>query len=356
VERARKLLNSTQFIGQLIPGLYQGLIYLTVIGGLALLYGTGGGRVASLGAVVLLLIRAGSYGQQAQAFYQTVRQTLPFIERLQRATDRYGAAMETPGRRGLDAVRSVAFAGVSYEYRPGEPVLSHLSFDVSQGEAIGIVGPSGTGKSTLVQLLLSLRSPQSGLYAVNGVPVNEFTPADWHREVAYLPQEPRLLHASVAENIRFFRDIDDTAIERAATLAQVHDEIMSWKCGYETIIGPRADSVSGGQQQRICLARALAARPSMLVLDEPTSALDPHSEQLIQGSLQQLAADVTVFLVTHRMSALAGCDRVMVIKEGRIEAFDRLDVLGSRNGYFAAALETGGATHVGSTASLPRSR
>ena len=165
------------------------------------------------------------------------------------------------------------------------PSCSTSDFEVTAGEAIGIVGPTGAGKSTLVQILLGLRPPTSGRYLVNGVPAEEFSREDWHRAVAYLPQEPRLLHASVADNIRFFRPLDDQAVERAARLAGIHDDIMSWSAGYDTVVGPRADAVSGGQQQRICLARALAAHPEVLVLDEPTSALDPHTERLIQDSL-----------------------------------------------------------------------
>ena len=172
-------------------------------------------------------------------------------------------------------MRSLAFEGVCYAYRAGVPVLSDVSFEVDGGEAVGVIGPSGAGKSTLVQLLLAAAGARRGRYLVNGVPAREFARDDWHRRVAYVPQEPRLLHASVAENIRFFRDIDDEAVERAGRLARIHEDIMGWPDGYETIVGPRADAVSGGQQQRICLARALAAQPEVLVLDEPTSALDP---------------------------------------------------------------------------------
>ena len=153
-----------------------------------------------------------------------------------------------------------------------------------------MIGPSGAGKSTLVQLLLQLRFPEYGRYMVNGFPAAEFVRHDWYSRVAYVPQEPRLLHASVADNIRFYRDVDLGAVEQAAQLARIDADIEGWANGYGTLVGPRADAVSGGQQQRICIARALVTRPEVLVLDEPTSALDPRSESLLQESLVALKA------------------------------------------------------------------
>jgi ABC-type multidrug transport system fused ATPase/permease subunit len=126
-------------------------------------------------------------------------------------------------------------------------------------------------------------------------------------------------------------------VERAARLAGVHDDVMSWSAGYETIVGPRADAVSGGQQQRLCLARALAAHPEVLVLDEPTSALDPHTERLIQDSLARLKRELTLVVVAHRMSTLDICDRVMVIIDGRLEAFDTAAALQDSSSYYRAA-------------------
>jgi len=169
------------------------------------------------------------------------------------------------------------------------------------------------------------------------VPAHEYVSADWHRLVSYVPQEPRLLHASVADNIRYFRSLDDDAVQRAARLARIHDDIMEWPQGYGSIVGPRADAVSGGQKQRICLARALVARPAMLVLDEPTSALDPRSETLIQDSLTALKHELTLFIVAHRMSTLDMCDRVMVIIDGRLAAFDTRDELQEHNAYYRSA-------------------
>jgi ABC-type multidrug transport system ATPase subunit len=189
-----------------------------------------------------------------------------------------------------------------------------------------------------VQILLQLRAPERGRYLVNGLRADELAREDWHRRVVYVPQEPRLVHATVAENIRYFReDIDDQAVERAARLARIHDDVMGWADGYETIVGPRADAVSGGQQQRICLARALVVKPDVLVLDEPTSALDPHSEVLIQESLAGLKGELTLFIIAHRMSTLDICDRVMVIDEGRLAAFDTVERLQRENAYYRSA-------------------
>lgn len=334
---AQDLFFQTQLLGRLIPNVYQSLIFLVLVTGLAGLDITGSGNFASLGAVVLLLVRAGTYGQQIQGSYQFVRQTLPFVERLQEAERLYEASSPPMGERPLPSVQTLAFEDVSYAYRPGRPVLSDISFGVTSGEAIGVVGPSGAGKSTLVQILLQLRVPDHGHYLVNGVSAEQLAYADWKRRVAYVPQEPRLIHASVADNIRYFRVLDGDAVERAGRLARIHDDVMGWANGYDTIVGPRADAVSGGQQQRICLARALAAKPEVLVLDEPTSALDPRSETLIQESLIALKREVTLFIIAHRMSTLDICDRVMVIVDGRLEAFDTIALLQKDNLYYRSA-------------------
>jgi ABC-type multidrug transport system fused ATPase/permease subunit len=244
------------------------------------------------------------------------------------------------GTKRLDTVRTLAFDDVSFAYDREQPALSDIEFDVTAGEAIGIIGPSGAGKSTLIQILLGLRVPGQGRYLVNGVPADQVNREDWLRHFAYVPQEPRLLHASVSDNIRFFREIDDAAVERAARLAGIHDDVVGWPAGYETVIGPRADAISGGQQQRVCLARALAADPEVLVLDEPTSALDPRAEQRIQESLLALKDDLTLFIVAHRMSTLDICERVMVIVDGRLQAFDRIAELRNSNPYYRSAIST----------------
>jgi ATP-binding cassette, subfamily B, bacterial len=337
VRESQDFFYRAQVITRLITNMYQSLIYVLLVGGLAGLYLLGGRHAGALGGVVLLLLRAGTAGQLVQGAYQGLAQSMPFIERTQEMVRRYDESIPADGSEPLGSVQEIVFDQVSFTYNAGRPVLSDVSFEIREGEAIGVVGPSGAGKSTLVQILLGLRPPSAGRYLVNGVAAEEYRRADWHRQVSYVPQEPRLQHASVAENIRFFRDIPDEDVERAARLARIDEDIRGWSAGYETIVGPRADAVSGGQQQRLCLARALAARPAVLVLDEPTSALDPQSEALISESLHDLKAGLTLFIVAHRMSTLEMCDRVMVIVAGRLVGFDTREHLQQHNPYYRHA-------------------
>jgi len=337
IETAQELFLRAQVIGRLVPNMYQSLIYLLLVVALAVLDAIGTSHAASLGAVILILIRAGSNGQTVQAAYQGFSQSVPFIERTQDTAQRYLDSAPIDGEEHLERIKTIEFEHINFSYRAGTPTLTDISFSVLHNEAIGVIGPSGAGKSTLIQLLLQLRSADSGRYLVNGEPVANFRREDWHRLVSYVPQSPRLIHASVADNIRYFRDMDDELVERAGKLARIHEDVMSWDEGYETIVGPRANAVSGGQQQRICLARALAAHPEVLILDEPTSALDPHSETLIQDSLTALRSNLTMFIIAHRMSTLDICDRVMVIQEGRLAAFDSRALLQQENQYYRSA-------------------
>jgi ATP-binding cassette, subfamily B, bacterial len=198
----------------------------------------------------------------------------------------------------------------------------------------------------MAQLLLQLRVPTSGRYLVNGELAAAFAPDDWHRHVAYVPQSPHLIHSSVAENIAYFRDISRHDIEWAARLARIEEDILSWRDGYDTLIGPRADAVSGGQAQRLCLARALAGRPQLLVLDEPTSALDPTSERLIQASLNALKGTVTLFIIAHRMATLDLCDRVMAIVDGSLDAVENRDGLSAEHVYSRSMERTAGRSQI----------
>jgi ABC-type multidrug transport system fused ATPase/permease subunit len=251
------------------------------------------------------------------------------------AIERYEDNAEIPGETALESIEELEFRDVSFEYSPGKKALEGVSFSVKMGEVVGIVGPSGSGKSTLVQLLLRLRDPVTGTYLVNSTPAQELKRSDWRQLVAYVPQMPQLVFGTVRENIRFFRDnLTDDDVVRAAQRAHVHEDILRLSDGYDTVVGLRSASISGGQAQRICLARAFAANPKVVILDEPTSALDVKSEGLVQKSLEALSGEAIVFLVAHRLTTLTVCDRVMVVKDGRLEGFETGEKLFTSNDFF----------------------
>ncbi len=313
-----------------VASVYSGAVILLLVAGIAVLQIFPSGQIGAIGAVVLVLLRSLSAGQEVQSTYTQLHNSAPYLEHVAETIDGYRQAAVTPGTRPLGSIDSFAAEQVAYAYEPGAaPALREATFTVTAGQAIGIVGPSGAGKSTLVQVLLRLREPTSGRYLVNGLDASEYDRADWSHRVAFVPQEPRLLQGTVAENIRFHRpDIDQQTLERVADLAHIRDEIEAWPGGWDRPIGQRADAVSGGQRQRLCLARALATDPDVLVLDEPTSALDPESERLVQESLEALRArGTTLFIIAHRPTTLAFVDQVIVVDEGRVIAAGPLDQL-----------------------------
>lgn len=318
---------------------YQSLAIVVVVVGVAGLHAADVGNIAALGAVVLLLVRAGTYGQQIQGSYHGLHQMLPYLDRLEGAVERYSAAAEPEGGEQLTGIETIGFESVGFSYNRGQHALRDITFEIDGGETVGVVGPSGAGKSTLVQLLLRLREPDSGVFLVNGRPAGTFARQEWQRRVAYVSQEPRVFQGTVAENIRYFRPLDGTAVERAARLAHIHDDVVAMPAGYDTVIGQRADAVSGGQRQRICLARALAGEPDLLVLDEPTSALDMASEAAVQASLAEMHGRLTLIIVAHRISTLSTCDRVLVLGDGTVEAFAPAAELLGVNDYFQHVTE-----------------
>ncbi len=333
----------TAYVSQSIPVLYQGVAMFLIVGALGVAYAAGLTGLASLGAIVLIMLRAISYAQSVQASIQGLYQTAPYLETLREEERRYGQAAVDRSGDPLPAIDTLEFDDVSFEYVSGEVVLREMSFVVARGEIVGIVGPSGAGKSTLVQLVLRLREPSTGAILANGRDVHELALDDWYSRVTFVPQEARLFAGTVADNIRFFRsDVDESMVERAAKLAHLHEEIMAWPTGYDTPVGERGSQLSGGQRQRLCIARALVDQPDIMVLDEPTAALDVKSESLIRETIADLGPTTTVFVIAHRLSTLAICDRIMVILDGQLQGFDTPRVLEAENHFYREALRLSG--------------
>ena len=352
-EKRRLAAESTQvanwvtrlnFASLAISHIYQAAALGLVVAALLVVNEMGAASVAGTGAIVLILLRAFAYSQQIQQAYHQFGERMASIGAVEDSLHRYRASVARTGQTPLDSIDLIEFQNVSYSYRPDRPALAGVSFSVSRGEVIGVVGPSGAGKSTLVQLLLRLRSPHDGSYAVNGTDAIEYADADWTRLVSYLPQQPKLVAGTVSDNIRFFRDVSQVAVEDAARMAHLHDEVQGWPDGYETVIGERADALSGGQAQRLCLARALVTTPGLLVLDEPTSALDAVSEHHVQLALTELRGSTTIFIVAHRLSTLSICDRVLVLRDGQVERLESREQLAGEAGFYREALRMSGLT------------
>jgi ABC-type multidrug transport system fused ATPase/permease subunit len=242
-------------------------------------------------------------------------------------------------RRLPEGALSVELDGVSFSYGDEATALTDVSFEIHAGEAIGVVGPSGAGKSTLVQLLLGLRPPTTGHLRVDGVAAAEFTRSSWTRRVSFVPQESALFDRSVLDNVICFRDISRERALDALRAAHVLDEVLGLPDGLDTIVGEGGKRLSGGQRQRVCIARALAGEPDLLILDEPTSALDLASEEAIRQTLDAIMGRMTLIIVAHRMSTLRVCDKVLVINDGRLEAFAERARLEADNEYFSSAVK-----------------
>lgn len=276
-----------------------------------------GPQLAKVGGVFLLLVRALAYGQVLQGQIQLSQETAPFLDRMQsEIAALQGAEVERSGI-SIDSPMPLEFDDVCFGYQEGSDVLKGISFTVKPGESLGIVGRSGAGKSTVVQLLLRLRTPTSGVIRANGYNLGEVALGRWAELVSYVPQENKLISGTVADNIRFFRPhLSDEAVHTAAERAHLHEEILALPDGYATVVGPGARDLSGGQRQRLGIARALAGAPLLVVLDEPTSALDARSEHLVTETLRALHGTVSTIVVAHRPATLTVCDQIMRIEEG----------------------------------------
>lgn len=310
-----------RFISKLMPGLYQAIAACVAIGGLAVVTAKAGADVGVVGAVVILLLRASSYSQAAQSSYHSMNELLPHAELVLTKLEKLRAGTRESGLDPIGRFEALRLADVTFRYPTREAdTLTGVSLEVRRGDAVAIVGPSGAGKTTLLEILLRLRDPSGGEYTVNASPASTYSEQSWTETVAYVPQVPQLMVGTVAENIAFHRPgIDLDAIQAAAHLAQVHDEIEALPDGYDTMLGPRHSGVSVGQRQRLGIARALAGRPEVLILDEPTSALDPRSEERFKVALAELVETMTIILVTHRESTTTMCRRIVRMRAGKLE-------------------------------------
>jgi subfamily B ATP-binding cassette protein MsbA len=213
----------------------------------------------------------------------------------------------------------IRFEGVSFAYRPGERVLHGVDLTVPRGNVVALVGPSGAGKTTLVDLLGRFYDPTEGRISIDGEDLREISITSLREALGVVSQETVLFHDTVRANIAYGMDgADQKAVERAARAANAHDFVEALPQGYETVVGERGTELSGGQRQRIAIARAILRDPPILIFDEATSALDTESERLVQDAIERLLAGRTVFVIAHRLSTVQRADRIVVLDRGRV--------------------------------------
>jgi subfamily B ATP-binding cassette protein MsbA len=239
--------------------------------------------------------------------------TFEFVTLRPRLRDKRGAiALENP-------VGTVRFEDVSFSYDGNGRVLQHVTLEVPAGQVVALVGHSGAGKSTLVNLVPRFYDPDEGRITIDDTDIREFSRESLLRHIAIVTQEPFLFNTSVRENIAYGKaSATQEEIEAAARAANIHDFILGLPRGYETVVGERGANVSGGQGQRITIARAIIRNARILILDEATSSLDSESEHAVQQALQNLMQDRTTLVIAHRLSTVQHADKICVMQDGRI--------------------------------------
>jgi ABC-type multidrug transport system fused ATPase/permease subunit len=331
-----------------IPAIYQATALLIALGILA--YATVQPvDFPALGAVALLLLRSLGSAQGIQTALVRYAELRPVLDSLEEWNAVYAVNRDVPGTQSIESVDAVLIEDICFEYSSGTAAVDGVTVSLRPGDDLGIVGPSGAGKSTVAQILLRFRSPSRGRYLVNGMDAREISPASFSREVAYVPQTPVILRGTVHDNIAMFRDgISRADVLAAAGQAGLGPWISTLPGGYDTVIGPDTHGFSGGQAQRLSIARALAGTPSLVILDEPTSALDVDSEELVTAALRGLPEHVIVVLIAHRMSTLRHCNRIVVLEDGRMTASGTADEILRDNAFFQRAVAAGAFSTSGS--------
>jgi subfamily B ATP-binding cassette protein MsbA len=264
-------------------------------------------------------ILIGPFSSAARVFSQ-IREAQGATARIFEILDTHPEIRNAPDAIALPSVSGhLAFEHVSFAYDARQPVLTGVSFEVKPGELVAIVGPTGAGKTTVMNLLHRFYDPTEGRITVDGTDLRQVTLDSWYRRIALVPQETILFGGTILDNIRYGnREAMEDAVRDASRAAHAHEFIMGFPEGYQTLVGEKGVNLSGGQRQRIAIARAVLKDPRILLLDEATSSLDTESERLVQEALERLMKGRTTFVVAHRLTTVQGADRILVLDKGRV--------------------------------------
>ena len=250
----------------------------------------------------------------------SINNFLPSYEQLVDLRDTAAASEEIEGTRLFTTLKvGIELRNVTFTHSGRDRTLTSLSLWIRKGQVTALIGESGSGKSTVTDLVLGLHTPDSGIVLIDEMPFDRWLQNSFRSKVGYVPQDPFLFHCSIRDNLLWsFEQAKESDIWLALDLANATNFVRQLPDGLNTIVGDRGIRLSGGQRQRVALARALLRKPELLILDEATSALDSESERLIQDSIDRVAHTTTILLVAHRLSTIAKADQVYVLKQGQI--------------------------------------
>lgn len=265
------------------------------------------------------LIIAGPIGTFVRIYTQ-IQEALGAVRRVYEILDTQPIIQSPENPVAFSTIEGkIQYENVTFGYRPEAPVLKNVSFEIQPGETVALVGPTGAGKSTLIQLLHRFFDPDQGCIKLDGHDIRQLELKNFLEQIALVPQETLLFGGSIRENILYGKlDASDEELVNAAKSANAHEFILKQEKGYDTLVGEKGIKLSGGERQRIAIARALLKNPKILVLDEATSALDNRSESLIQEAMERLMADRTTLVIAHRLSTVRNVDKIIVLDKGRV--------------------------------------
>jgi len=295
-----------------------GLIFIFAL--FAYYYKQPGFSLPSFIVIVYLIQKIFSYLDTTQSSFHSINEYIPFLKNTMVFKESLENNREdVSGKKDFSFKKELDLKNVFFSYKPNEPVLSDFNMRIKKGETVGLIGPSGAGKTSIADLLLRFFEPQKGEVLIDGKNISEIDLRDWRRKIGYVSQDTFLINDSIRNNIKFYDEsIADEKMIQAAKLANIYDFILKQKDGFDAVVGERGVMLSGGQKQRIALARALARDPEFLILDEATSALDSESEISIQNSINNLKRKITILIIAHRLSTILDADRVLVLDKGKI--------------------------------------